>query len=113
MTLWDALMTLRAHVDLHAKNIVIRERLLGPTTLWRRHGEPTLAGSAPHIDEEVFGPGSLAWEVLLHPAITGVQSATQFILQLANKPVFAGVQDNDPGSAKGACLTPQLYRNLP
>ncbi|MGW8134099.1 oxygenase MpaB family protein [Sphingomonas zeae] len=94
-------MTAQAQTDLRtSSNGVSREKLLGPAARWRRHGEPTLAGSAPGVDDGVFGPGSIAWEVLLHPATIVFQSATQFILQLTYKPVFAGVRDHDPISKK-------------
>ena len=103
-------MTAQARADLRTNNnVVSRERLLGPVSRWRRHGEPTLGGSAPDIDNGVFGPGSLAWEVLLHPATIVFQSAAQFILQLTYKPVFAGVRDNDPISKKARAGTLSLF----
>ena len=103
-------MTAQARVDLRTNNNgVSRELLLGPPTRWRRHGEPTLAGSGPGVDDGVFGPGSLAWEVLLHPATIVFQSAVQFILQLTYNPVFAGVRDHDPISKKARAGTLTLF----
>ncbi|WP_082400284.1 oxygenase MpaB family protein [Citromicrobium sp. WPS32] len=103
-------MTDQAHADLRRNpNVVSRERLRGPASRWRRHGEPTLAGSGPDIDGGVFGPGSLAWDVLLHPATIVFQSAAQFILQLTYKPVSAGVRDNDPISKKARAGTLSLF----
>ena len=103
-------MTDQAHANLRRNpNVVSRERLRGPASRWRRHGEPTLAGSGPDIDDGVFGPGSLAWDVLLHPATIVFQSAAQFILQLTYKPVSAGVRDNDPISKKARAGTLSLF----
>tara|TARA_Y100000815_G_scaffold189088_1_gene172609 strand:+ start:1357 stop:2451 length:1095 start_codon:yes stop_codon:yes gene_type:complete len=103
-------MTVQATLDQTSDpNVVTRERLRGPATRWRRHGEPTTAGSGPGVDDGVFGPGSLAWDVLLHPATIVFQSAAQFILQLTYKPVSAGVRDNDPISKKARAGTLSLF----
>jgi uncharacterized protein (DUF2236 family) len=81
--------------------IVSHERLLGTARRWRRHGEPKVAtGAAEPETRGVFGPGSVAWDVLLHPAVIVFQSPAQFILQLTYKPVVAGVRDWDPISKK-------------
>lgn len=83
--------------------VVTKERLLGDESRWRRFGAPFPAG---HENDEgepdygVFGPGSVAWEVLLHPATIVFQSAAQFVLQLTYKPIAAGVRDWDPISRK-------------
>lgn len=79
--------------------VVTHERLLGRPSRWRRHGEPQVANPET-ADRGVFGPGSVAWEVLLHPATIVFQSAAQFMLQLTYKPIFAGVRDWDPISRK-------------
>ncbi|SEQ40895.1 hypothetical protein SAMN03159444_01635 [Pseudomonas sp. NFACC02] len=89
--------------------VVSRERLLGQESRWRRHGEPTPAGTGEVIDHGVFGPGSVAWEVLLHPATIVFQSAAQFVLQLTYKPIFAGVRDWDPISKKAGKGTLTLF----
>ncbi|QOV34175.1 DUF2236 domain-containing protein [Streptomyces ferrugineus] len=84
--------------------VVTKERLLGTESRWRRFGEPTPAGGSLKEDGTpdygVFGPGSVAWEVLLHPATIFFQSPAQFILQLTYKPILAGVRDWDPISRK-------------
>ncbi|WP_042411699.1 oxygenase MpaB family protein [Streptacidiphilus carbonis] len=84
--------------------VVTKERLLGTESRWRRFGEPTPAGGSLKEDGTpdygVFGPGSIAWDVLLHPATIFFQSPAQFVLQLTYKPVLAGVRDWDPISRK-------------
>lgn len=80
---------------------VSRDRLLGDARRWRRHGVPNVATNAEDpAARGVFGPGSVAWDVLLHPAVIVFQSPAQFILQLSYKPVVAGVRDWDPISKK-------------
>lgn len=80
--------------------VVSKERLYGTAARWRRFGEPTPAGTGDAPDYGVFGPGTVAWEVLLHPATIVFQSAAQFVLQLTYKPIAAGVRDWDPISRK-------------
>lgn len=81
--------------------LVTRERLRGTARRWRRHGAPTVATKSDDpAARGVFGPGSLAWDILLHPAVIVFQSPAQFILQLTYKPVVAGVRDWDPVSKK-------------
>ena len=84
----------------HPNVIVSRDRLLGKASRWRRHGEPHVASDEDSAQRGVFGPGSLAWDVLLHPAVIVFQSPAQFILQLTYKPVVAGVRDWDLISRK-------------
>lgn len=83
--------------------VVTKERLWGTESRWRRFGEPTPAGAPSdqqEVDYGVFGPGTVAWEILLHPATIVFQSAAQFVLQLTYKPIAAGVRDWDPLSRK-------------
>ncbi|MFI6435757.1 oxygenase MpaB family protein [Streptomyces sp. NPDC050759] len=84
--------------------VVTKQRLLGTESRWRRFGEPTPAGGSLKEDGTrdfgVFGPGSVVWEVLLHPAVIFFQSPAQFALQLTYKPIVAGVRDWDPISRK-------------
>lgn len=94
--------------------VVTKQRFHGTETRWRRFGEPNPAGHTgqnsrtdmaeevnPEVgDHGVFGPGSVAWEVLLHPATIVFQSAAQFVLQLTYKPIAAGIRDWDPISRK-------------
>ncbi|MET9913291.1 oxygenase MpaB family protein [Streptomyces sp. NPDC006476] len=84
--------------------VVTKERMLGTESRWRRFGEPTPAGGSLKEDGTpdygVFGPGSIAWDVLLHPATVFFQSPAQFVLQLTYKPILAGVRDWDPISRK-------------
>ncbi|WP_296994412.1 oxygenase MpaB family protein [Thalassospira sp. UBA1131] len=94
-------MTSNDHMRAANPNIVVsQERLLGTAKRWRRHGEPNVATNENSEHRGVFGPGSLAWDVLLHPAVIVFQSPAQFILQLTYKPVVAGVRDWDPISKK-------------
>lgn len=94
-------MTTNESFSARRPNIIVsQERLLGTTTRWRRHGEPNVAGTGDAAKRGVFGPGSVAWDVLLHPAVIIFQSPAQFILQLTYKPVVAGVRDWDPISKK-------------
>ena len=81
--------------------VVTRERLLGNENRWRRHGEPTPAAADGAVDDGVFGPGSVAWDVLLHPATIVFQTAAQAVLQFTYKPIYAGLRDWDPMSRKG------------
>ncbi|MGH8055324.1 MAG: oxygenase MpaB family protein [Stenotrophomonas sp.] len=81
--------------------VVTRERLLGNENRWRRHGEPTPAAADEGVDDGVFGPGSVAWDVLLHPATIVFQTAAQSVLQFTYKPIYAGLRDWDPMSRKG------------
>jgi uncharacterized protein (DUF2236 family) len=80
--------------------VVTRERLYGSESRWRRFGEPTPAGATLHDDGSpdhgVFGPGTIAWQILLHPATIVFQFAFQQKLQLAYKPIAAGIRDKDP-----------------
>ncbi|MFF7476879.1 oxygenase MpaB family protein [Streptomyces sp. NPDC008092] len=84
--------------------VVTKKRMFGTESRWRRFGEPTPAGGSLKQDGTpdygVFGPGSMAWEVLLHPATLVFQSDAQFILQLSYKPILAGIRDWDPISRK-------------
>ncbi len=95
-------MTTSEHLNEGGPNLFVsRERLLGTEKRWRRHGVPHVATSKEEAPARgVFGPGSVAWDVLLHPAVIVFQSPTQFILQLTYKPVVAGVRDWDPISKK-------------
>ena len=85
-----------------ADRIVTRERLLGSERRWRRFGEPVPAGGSTHEDGSadygIFGPDSVVWEVLLHPATIVFQFAAQGLLQGTYKPIVAGVRDRDPMS---------------
>ena len=82
--------------------IVSKERLHGTAARWRRFGEPTPAGQSLKSDGSpdygIFGPGSVVWEVLLHPATIVFQFAAQGLLQVTYKPITAGVRDRDPMS---------------
>ncbi|MFC8934415.1 oxygenase MpaB family protein [Rhodococcus sp. NPDC057135] len=82
--------------------VVTKKKLWGTESRWRRFGEPTAAGpgGGSNADHGVFGPGSVAWEVLLSPATIVFQSAAQIPFQLTYKPIAAGVRDWDPISRK-------------
>jgi uncharacterized protein (DUF2236 family) len=85
--------------------IVTKERLLGTERRWRRFGAVTPAGKSLKADGTpdygIFGPGSIVWEVLLHPATIVFETIAQTTLQLQYKPIAAGIRDNDPTSHKG------------
>ena len=82
--------------------VVTKERLHGTAARWRRFGEPVPAGGSLKEDGSpdygIFGPGSVVWEVLLHPAAIVFQYAFQGLLQSTYKPIIAGVRDRDPMS---------------
>ena len=84
--------------------IVSKERLNGNAQRWRRFGEPVPAGGSLKEDGApdygLFGPGSVVWDVLLHPATIVFQYAFQGLLQSTYRPVIAGVRDHDPLSRK-------------
>lgn len=85
-----------------ADKVVTKERLLGMERRWRRFGEPVPAGRSSREDGSpdygIFGPDSVVWEVLLHPATIVFQFAAQGLLQSTYKPIVAGVRDHDPMS---------------
>ena len=85
-----------------ADRVVTRERLLGTERRWRRFGEPVPAGGSLRADGSpdygLFGPDSVVWEVLLHPATIVFQFAAQGLLQGTYKPILAGIRDHDPMS---------------
>ena len=87
--------------------VVTKERVYGKESRWRRMGAPQPASA--ETDYGVFGPGSVAWDVLLHPACLVFQSASQFVLQLTYKPILAGVRDWDPLSRKARAGTVTLF----
>lgn len=80
--------------------IVTKERLMGSTNRWRRYEEPTPAGHSRNEsgspDFGIFGPDSVVWEVLLHPATIVFQFTFQGLIQASYKPIYAGVRDVDP-----------------
>jgi len=84
--------------------IVTKERLAGNAARWRRFGEPIPAGQSRREDGSpdygLFGPESIVWEVLLHPATIVFQYAFQGLMQSTYRPVIAGVRDHDPLSRK-------------
>ncbi len=84
--------------------VVTKERLLGTVKRWRRFGEPIPAGGSLKEDGSpdygIFGPDSVVWEVLLHPATIVFQYAAQGLLQGTYNPIVAGVRDADPMSRK-------------
>ncbi len=84
--------------------IVTEELMLGNTARWRRFGEVVPAGQSLDRDGVpdygLFGPGSVAWRVLLHPATIVFETAAQATLQFLYKPITAGIRDLDPISRK-------------
>lgn len=97
-------MTTTAEDPTLAYRVITKERLEGTAQRWRRFGEPVPAGQSTKEDGSpdygLFGPGSVVWEVLLHPATIVFQYAFQGLMQSTYKPVIAGVRDHDPLSRK-------------
>jgi uncharacterized protein (DUF2236 family) len=84
--------------------VITRERFEGTAKRWRRFGEPVPAGASQaadgSVDYGIFGPDSVVWQVLLHPATIVFQYAFQGLLQATYKPIMAGVRDHDPLARK-------------
>jgi uncharacterized protein (DUF2236 family) len=84
--------------------VITKERFEGTAKRWRRFGEPVPAGASLNadgsVDYGIFGPESVVWQVLLHPATIVFQYAFQGLLQATYKPIMAGVRDHDPLSRK-------------
>ncbi|MDF2990101.1 MAG: hypothetical protein K0S37_615 [Microbacterium sp.] len=84
--------------------VLTEELLRGDASRWRRFGEVVPAGHslAPDgsIDYGLFGPESVTWQVVLHPAIIVFESAAQAVLQFLYKPITAGIRDADPISRR-------------
>ncbi|WP_406102738.1 oxygenase MpaB family protein [Streptomyces canus] len=87
------------------KRKITREDLLGTERRWRRFGEPTPAGGSLNEDGTpdygLFGPGSVVWEVLLHPTTVVLLNAAQSAVQTKGyNPINAGLRDRDPVARK-------------
>lgn len=97
--------TTAAPVDSGSAGLVLTEELLlGDTGRWRRFGEVVPAGHSQNPDGSpdygLFGPGSIAWEVILHPATIVFETAAQGAVQFIYKPITAGIRDADPISRR-------------
>lgn len=95
-------------------SVITKEQVLGTAQRWRRLGEPTPAGGSVKpdgsIDYGLFGPGTVAWEVLLHPATVAFLNTAQTLMQTRGyKPTTAGLRDRDPVSRKGLEGTATFY----
>jgi len=102
----------REHVSDTA--VITKEQVLGTERRWRRSGEPVPAGSSVTADGSpdygLFGPGSVAWEVLLHPATTVFLNTAQVLMQTRGyKGTAAGLRDRDPVSRKGRAGTATFF----
>lgn len=88
----------------HKVPVITEELLYGNAARWRRFGEVVPAGGSLKEDGSpdygLFGPGSVTWEVLLHPATIVFESAVQASIQFLYKPIPAGIRDTDPISVK-------------
>ncbi|WP_199245609.1 oxygenase MpaB family protein [Leifsonia sp. AG29] len=84
--------------------VLTHDLLLGDAARWRRFGEVTPAGGSEKSDGTpdygLFGPGSIMWEVLLHPATIVFETAAQAAAQTLYMPITAGIRDADPISRK-------------
>jgi uncharacterized protein (DUF2236 family) len=83
---------------------VTKERMLGTERRWRRFGEPVPAGGSLKEDDSpdygLFGPGSVVWDVLLHPATIFFHHVGQATAQDLYQPIPAGARDWEPISRK-------------
>ena len=88
----------------NAPFVLTEELLWGDVARWRRFGDVVPAGHslAPDgsVDYGLFGPGSVTWKVVLHPAIIVFESPAQAVLQFLYKPITAGIRDADPISRR-------------
>jgi uncharacterized protein (DUF2236 family) len=79
---------------------ITKEHVLGTERRWRRFGAPRPAGSTLKEDGTpdygIFGPGSVVWEVVLHPSTIFFHHAAQQLSQDAYKPIKAGIRDGEP-----------------
>lgn len=79
---------------------ITREHLMGGDRRWRRFGEPIPAGSSTKDDGTpdygIFGPGSVVWELVLHPSTIFFHHAAQQLSQDVYKPIKAGIRDGEP-----------------
>lgn len=89
------------------RRVVTRERLAGMARRWRRFGTPVAAGTDG--DWGLFGPESIVWQVLLHPAVIVFQYPFQTLLQTTYLPVMAGVRDHDPLSKHAQAGTANAF----
>jgi uncharacterized protein (DUF2236 family) len=83
---------------------ITTQKILGTERRWRRFGEPVPAGTSRKNDGSpdygIFGPGSVVWEVLLHPATIFFHNIGQAYFQSTYKPIEAGIRDHEPMSRK-------------
>jgi|GEM_PF-736052 len=91
-----------------------KEQVIGTEKRWRRFGEPVPAGGSVGADGEpdygLFGPGSMVWEVLLHPTTLFLQNYAQATMQAkAYKPIVAGLRDWEPVSKKAQAGTATMF----
>ncbi|MEP6479511.1 MAG: oxygenase MpaB family protein [Rhodoglobus sp.] len=93
--------------------VITEELMLGTAGRWRRFGEVTAAGQSVNDDGTrdygLFGPGSVAWEILLHPASIVFETAAQAAFQFLYKPITAGIRDMDPISRKARAGTFTMF----
>ncbi|MEU9063629.1 oxygenase MpaB family protein [Streptomyces sp. NPDC048430] len=97
-----------------------KEDVFGSERRWRRFGEPVPAGESLNEDGTpdygLFGPGSVVWEVLLHPATLIFLNGAQVMVQTRSyNPIQAGLRDHDPISIKaqqGTLTTQDAYDRL-
>lgn len=84
--------------------VLTAELLRGDVSRWRRFGDVVPAGqslrSDGSVDYGLFGPDSVTWQVVLHPAIVVFESAAQAAFQFLYKPITAGIRDADPISRR-------------
>lgn len=84
---------------------VTKADILGTERRWRRGPAPVPAGLSVKDDGSpdygLFGPGSMVWEVLLHPAMVVFHHSAQAQSQAVYAPIEAGIRDWEPMARKG------------
>lgn len=107
-------MSGETHQQAQAEKLILtKDHFMGQASRWRRFGEPVPAGRSLKPDGSpdfgLFGPGSLVWEVMLHPATVVLEGVAQSVLQLTYKPIAAGIRDHDPLSRKARAGTVTFF----
>lgn len=90
----------RTRTVVRAGEKITREHVRGTDRRWRRFGAPVPAGASTRADgtpdHGLFGPGSVVWEVVLHPSTILFHHAAQQLSQDVYKPIKAGIRDGEP-----------------
>ena len=92
--------TVGAHDAPTAPQQVTSAMMRGTDRRWKRGMEPVPAGGSLKSDGTpdygLFGPGSMVWEVLLHPSTVVFHHIGQSLAQDTYMPIVAGIRDHEP-----------------